>query len=159
MKQNSQVALTSDGFKVPAGECGRVLAVFADKTSAEVQFDSGVKLVVPLADLDEFDEIETLPTTENTPKQGQGEVDMDAVIEMMITVAADLPALAAASGSIERRIAGLKAQIAKLQEEKREVAKLMPHIRSVAKRVARMKLSDAAKIAEVKAACGKYARK
>lgn len=161
MQTNSLVALVADGLKVPAGECGRVLAILADKQAAEVRFDSGVRMVVPLASLDEFEGVTSSqpPETIALPAQGQASIDPEAIIDMMVTVALDTQALDAAVCSIEAKVARMKDQIAKLSEERKELSKVLPHAKSVARRVQRMKLSDAAKVAEVAASAGAYARK
>lgn len=157
MKTNSMVALMVDFGKVSAGECGRILALRGDK--AEVKFDNGIQHVVPLVNLDEFDEAVITPTTEKEVVQGNGNPDPSARVDMLVALALDSGAIGSAELAIAAKIARLKLQLASLTLESKELAKVAVKARSAAVRVSRMKLSEAAKIAEVKVACGEYAKK
>ena len=157
MKTNSLVSLVVDFGKVKAPECGRVLSLIGDK--AEVLFDNGIKHIVPLVNLDEFEEAVITPTTEKEVVQGSGNVDPSVRVDMLVSLALDSDAIESDRRAIEAKIARLKAQLVSLGSESKDLAKVAVKARTAANRVSRMKLSDAAKIAEIKAACGEYAKK
>lgn len=156
MKTNSHVALLVDCGKVQAGENGRILSFMG--AFAEVQFDCGIKQVVSLVNLDEFEDT-IMPTTEKEIVQGQGNADPSARVDMLIAMALDSDAIESERRAIESKIARLKAQLVSLGSESKDLSKVAVKARSAANRVFRMKLSEAAKIAEIKAACGEYAKK
>lgn len=161
MKTNSLVSLVVDFGKVKAPECGRVITLKGDM--AEVKFDNGIQQVVPIVNLDEFNDAVIAPTTEKEIVQGNGNPDPSARVDMLVALALDSDEIENERRAIEAKIVRLKAQLASLSSEAKELAKVAVKARSAAVRVSRMKLSDAAKIAEIKAvlttACGGYAKK
>jgi hypothetical protein len=157
MQKDSIVSLVKAYGNVPEGEFGKIQQIM--EKGAEVKFDSGVKIVVPLVNLEECEEVKTLPTTEKEIVQGQGKPDSNASVEILVMTALDSDAIEKEQARLVAHIERLKGQIASMGLEVKELGKIGPRALSTARRVFKMKLSDAAKIAEIKAACGNYARK
>lgn len=157
LKIGSTVVLLQDVGTVLSGEEGKVSALF--KNTAEVKFACGVTYAVPFASLDEFEDVKELPSVSETPSQGVAPKDPTAMVEFLLAHAVSEAGINAEKARIERRIADAQKLIAQLKNEWKGVNAVMPRLRVEARRVSKYRLSDAAKIAELKVAAGAYARK
>lgn len=142
-----------------------IIESLVNGTKAEVRLDSGVKVVVNLGDLDEVEIVSHMGEKSNPPGpvlvmlNSKERVAMR--VQQIVRAALDDAAIEEEKGRIARNIAALEARLREGKAQLATLGKVRANAEKHARRVARMRLSDAAAIAEVKAQpeVARFARK
>ena len=134
-----------------AGETGKIVNVLLNE-KAEVKLDCGIKIIVPLVDLEQLEEVNTIkekPPIAIEIKELSPEQKLENRANYILQMAIDEPAIMAEQERLDKSIEQLKTKLEATLKARREWNKILPLACRRAKYIAKLRLTDAAAIVEL----------